>query len=179
MVVSCEHVWREVSNYLDHELDAGLRAAIEDHLRSCKHCTAVVDGTRNVITLYGDDRLFILPKGFSERLERRISEETQPVSGNWSAWMMSAAAAAVLAIGFMVGDLVRPPDLRTPHSQPAVSVPAEMMVAVNTAGKTFHKPDCPYLHEEKNGQVKLIAAAEAMREGYSPCARCMREYLRR
>jgi predicted anti-sigma-YlaC factor YlaD len=178
MVVSCEHVWREVSNYLDHEVDAALRAAIEEHLRSCKHCTAIVDGTRNVITLYGDDRFFTLPAGFSERLERRIREEVQPPSGNWSVWMMTAAAAALLALGLMVGHSVQAPNLRTQHSRPAVAVPAEMMVAVNTAGKTFHKQNCPYLHEEK-GEVKLMAAAEAIREGYSPCPRCMREYLRR
>jgi predicted anti-sigma-YlaC factor YlaD len=179
MVVSCEHVWREVSNYLDHEVDAALRSAIEEHLRSCKHCTAVVDGTRNVITLYGDDRLFPLPKGFSERLERRIRQQVQIPRGNWSVWMMSAAAAALLALAFMVGHSVQAPDLRTRHSQPSAAVPGDMMVAVNTAGKTFHKRDCPFLHEEAGGEVRLMAAAEAIREGYAPCPRCMREYLRR
>ena len=46
MVVNCEEVWREVSNYLDGDVDPTLRVAIEEHVRGCKHCTAVVHGTR-------------------------------------------------------------------------------------------------------------------------------------
>ena len=65
MVVSCEAVWREISNYLEDDMDPGLRSAMEEHFRSCQHCTAVLEGTRNVIRLYGDDRMFELPSGFS------------------------------------------------------------------------------------------------------------------
>ena len=57
MEINCEHVWREVSNYLDGEIDAGLRAAVEEHVRGCKRCAAVLDGTRNVVQLVGDDRV--------------------------------------------------------------------------------------------------------------------------
>jgi len=32
MVVSCEEVWREISNYLEGEVDASLRAAMENLL---------------------------------------------------------------------------------------------------------------------------------------------------
>jgi predicted anti-sigma-YlaC factor YlaD len=46
MVVRCEDVWREVSNYLDGEVDPGLHVAMEEHIRGCKRCTAVIDGTR-------------------------------------------------------------------------------------------------------------------------------------
>ena len=31
MVVNCEHVWREVSNYLDGEVAPDLRAAMDEH----------------------------------------------------------------------------------------------------------------------------------------------------
>ena len=72
MVVNCEHVWREISNYLENEVDSATRAAMEAHFKECKHCTAVLDGTRNVVQLYGDDRLFELPAGFSQRLQRRL-----------------------------------------------------------------------------------------------------------
>ena len=66
MVVNCEHVWREVSNYLDGEVDPETRIAMELHFAQCKHCTAVLDGARNVVQLYGDDRVFELPAGFSD-----------------------------------------------------------------------------------------------------------------
>ena len=71
--ISCEDVWRELSNYVENEVDPELRARMEEHFRQCKHCAAVLDGTRNVIRLVGDDRSFDLPRGFSGRLHRRIS----------------------------------------------------------------------------------------------------------
>ena len=52
-----------------------------------------------------------------------------------------------------------------------------MIVAVSDGGKTFHVPGCRYLHEEDG--VRLVAAAEAIKEGYVPCTRCLREYLKR
>ena len=50
----CDEVWREVSNYLDDEVSAGLRTRMDQHFKSCKRCTAVLDGTRNVVRLVGD-----------------------------------------------------------------------------------------------------------------------------
>ena len=76
--VSCREVLREISNYIEGDLDAGLRAMLERHFSECHHCTAVLDGTKNVILLSGDDRTFALPAGFSLRLKevllRRNSE---------------------------------------------------------------------------------------------------------
>ena len=73
MVVNCEQVWREISNYLEGEVSPELRAAMEAHFRECKHCTAVLDGTRNVVHLYADDRLLELPAGFSARWQRKLA----------------------------------------------------------------------------------------------------------
>ena len=78
MVVRCEEVWREISNYLEGEVPAELSAAIEDHVRSCKRCAPVLDGTRNVVHLYGDERMLEVPLGFSHRLQRRLADNTQP-----------------------------------------------------------------------------------------------------
>ena len=33
MVVSCEEVWREISNYLEGDVDPSLRASMEEHFR--------------------------------------------------------------------------------------------------------------------------------------------------
>ena len=40
MVVTCEQVWREVSNYHDGEVSLDLRAAMEEHFRGCQKCSA-------------------------------------------------------------------------------------------------------------------------------------------
>src|ERR1700739_3402054 len=108
MVVNCEHVWREISNYLENEVDSATRAAMEAHFKECKHCTAVLDGTRNVVQLYGDDRLFELPAGFSQRLQRRLAQQ----SSSWgfrsvrSMWIMAVAAAALFVGGVSLGNTV-------------------------------------------------------------------------
>jgi len=99
MVVSCEEVWREVSNYLDGEVEPGLRAAIQEHIQGCKHCTAVVDGVRNVIQLYGDERMLEVPFGFSQRLHRRLDENMPASRRNFLGWMVAAAAACLVADG--------------------------------------------------------------------------------
>jgi anti-sigma factor RsiW len=74
MVLKCKHVWREVSNYIDGTVDAGMREAIEKHLAHCRHCAAVLDSTRNILVLVGDERTFELPVGYSDRLHAKLSE---------------------------------------------------------------------------------------------------------
>ena len=93
MVVNCEQVWREVSNYLDGEVDPALRAAIEEHIRGCQRCAAVVDGTRNVIQFYGDERMLEVPLGFSHRLHRKLDENMPRDRRSFLGWMVAAAAA--------------------------------------------------------------------------------------
>jgi len=74
MVLSCKHVWREISNYIEGTLDPTVRADIEKHLAHCRHCAAVLDSTRNILVLVADERTFELPVGYSERLHNRLSE---------------------------------------------------------------------------------------------------------
>jgi predicted anti-sigma-YlaC factor YlaD len=73
--ISCEEVWREVSNYLEGEISEELRARMEEHFKGCKHCTAVLDGTRNVLRLVGDATAFELPAGFSDRLYKKLNRK--------------------------------------------------------------------------------------------------------
>ena len=76
MEISCLEVIRELSNYIDQEITPDLKAQIEAHLPNCKHCTAVFDGSRNVIRLVADERSFDLPRGFSQRLRERLNTDT-------------------------------------------------------------------------------------------------------
>jgi anti-sigma factor (TIGR02949 family) len=70
--ISCVEVWREISNYLDGEISAELRDRMQAHFEACEHCSAVLDGTRNVVQLVGDGRVFPTPEGFSRRLYQKI-----------------------------------------------------------------------------------------------------------
>jgi anti-sigma factor RsiW len=181
MVVNCEHVWQEISNYLEGEVSPELRAAMEAHFRGCKRCTAVLDGTRNVVHLYADDRLIELPAGFTARWQERLAESMPSPPGTAYGWLVAAAAVALISGSFALArlDARSLSALRSYHAQPGVGVPAGMMVAISADGKTFHVPGCRYLHKHESENVRLVAAAEAIREGYVPCVRCLRQYVNR
>ena len=176
MVVSCEEVWREISNYLEGDIEPALRAAVEEHLRGCKHCTAIMDGTRNVVKLYGDERMMEVPAGFDQRLRQRL-ETSMPRSRRTSFGWMVAAAAALLVVGsFEVGNSAgfAGTDLRSEHAQPGNHVPANLLVVV-TDGRLFHAPGCKFIHHKS--EARTMAASQAERDGYVPCARCLKQYL--
>jgi acyl CoA:acetate/3-ketoacid CoA transferase beta subunit len=54
---------------------------MDEHFKGCKHCTAVLDGSSNVVQLVSDAGVFELPAGLSDRLyqklDRRLSERRQ------------------------------------------------------------------------------------------------------
>ena len=181
MVVNCEHVWREVSNYLDDEIDAETRAAMEEHFKICKRCTAVLDGTRNVTQLYGDDRLFELPGGFSRRLQKRLALQS---SSGWldnarTFWMLAVTAVALVAGGVALenSSAFRQPDLRSALAQSPHGIPASLLVTVCRESRVFHVPGCKYIHHVGSEPMETMTAQRAMKEGYAPCSRCLRQYL--
>jgi predicted anti-sigma-YlaC factor YlaD len=75
MVLECKHVWKQISNYIDGTVPPELRDSIEQHLANCRHCSAVLDSTRNILYLVADERTFALPIGYSERLHARLQGE--------------------------------------------------------------------------------------------------------
>ncbi len=72
--ISCVEVWREISNYVDAEISPELRERMEAHFKTCAHCSAVLDGTRNVVGLVADGRLFQMPEGLNKRLYKKIQD---------------------------------------------------------------------------------------------------------
>ena len=177
MVVNCEEVWREISNYLDGEIKPDLRLAMEEHIRGCRRCAAVLDGTRNVVQLYGDERMLEVPLGFSQRLQHRLEEENMPRSRRgFLGWMVAAAAGVLVAGSFEAArsSVFSHPELRSEHARPGAGVPPDMLVVVSIDGKTFHAAGCPFIHDKAHTQT--IAAREAQRRGYAPCVRCMKQY---
>jgi hypothetical protein len=181
MVVNCEQVWLEVSNYLDGEVEPGLRVAIEEHVRGCQRCAAVLDGTRNVIQLYGDERMLEVPLGFGQRLQQRLSnqrleENMQGTRRTFLGWMV-AAAAAVFIFGSLeaIRSVSRSPQPRSAMAKPGNRVPPDMMVVVAEDGKLFHLKGCDVIRDKNN--LRTLTAAAATREGYTPCVRCLKKYV--
>jgi hypothetical protein len=85
-------------------------------------------------------------------------------------WIAVLTMLGLLAAGYAMGRSMSPGPvaLRSEQSRPAATAPAGL-VAVTPAGKTFHHPDCKYIH----GPLRMIPGKEAVAEGYTPCVRCM------
>ena len=77
MELECDFVWREISDYLDDDIEPVLRRAIDEHIQGCRRCASLRDGTRNIVRLYRDPRMFDVPLGFEERLFQKINEKVR------------------------------------------------------------------------------------------------------
>jgi hypothetical protein len=176
--VSCEKIWHEISNYLEGEVEPALRTAMDEHFKTCKRCASVLEGTRNVIQLYGDERMIEVPSGYSRRLEKRLVQSARVSRrwSTWSAWLVPVAALALIAGGLrFANSLTVGQPLKSEHAQAGRGIPPDMMVVVSTDARIFHVAGCDFIHNKD--KVRTLTAKEAMHEGYVPCLRCMRKYL--
>jgi hypothetical protein len=194
--VNCEHVWRKISDYLEGEVDAALRASMEQHFSTCKRCASVLAGTRNVIQLYGDERMMEVPAGYSQRLENWLDQQLkeprlksasgkmpawmpsarEPRWSSWSAWLMPVAAMALFVGALAIVDQLtfhEPP--KSKLAEPGHNIPPDMLVVVSGGSKLFHVAGCSFIHDKAT--ERTITAKEAIQDGYTPCPRCMRKYL--
>src|SRR5216684_1718858 len=139
MVVNCEQVWPEISNYLEGEVNPDLRVAMEAHFHECKRCTAVLDGARTVIHLYGDDRALQLPAGFTAGWRRRLTEYMPNPRGTALGWLLAVAAVALVSGSFALAhlDAKSVSALRSYHAEPGTGVPDRMMVRFPPMAKHF------------------------------------------
>lgn len=177
--LNCDLVWKEISNYIEEDVDAGLRAAMDEHFRTCKRCASVLAGTRNVIGLYSDERMIEVPAGYGQRLQRRLNQRIRSRKSSWStwsAWLVPVAALALIAGGLRWANSLTPPHpMLSEHAQPGRNIPPEMLVVVSEGAKEFHRPGCDVIHNKD--KVRTLTAKEAMRQGYVPCVQCLRKYL--
>jgi Putative zinc-finger len=74
-MVTCAQVLKELSNYIDEDVDPRLRAEIEEHLRGCHRSSVLLDSTRKTLRIVGDDRVFEVPAGYSERLHQFLTNK--------------------------------------------------------------------------------------------------------
>jgi Putative zinc-finger len=176
---NCEHVWREISNYLEGEVEPALRAAMDEHFRTCKRCTSVLEGTRNVIRLYSDERMMEVPAGFGRRLEKRLARNARASRerwSSWSAWLVPVAALALITAGvWLANSWTAYQQARSQMAAIERNIPPDMKVVVSDGAKLFHVAGCDYIHNKD--KVRTLTAKEAIREGYTPCLRCLRKYV--
>jgi hypothetical protein len=91
--------------------------------------------------------------------------------------MVAAAAAVLVAGSFEVArsSIAKRGEPRSEHARSGTGVPPDMMVVVSEEGKLFHASGCPFIHDKAH--LRKVVAREAIKEGYTPCVRCMKKYL--
>lgn len=86
--ISCREFLTRVSDFLDSEGDAPWRRAVEEHCRACPNCAVVLDSTRQTVRILGDEEVFALPAGVSERwhaaLDQSLAKRVAPNPGQTS-----------------------------------------------------------------------------------------------
>jgi hypothetical protein len=68
--VKCRELMHELEDFLDNDLDPGLRAEIAVHLDRCGDCRLVVDTTRKTIQIFCNAE----PVPLSEDMRRRLHD---------------------------------------------------------------------------------------------------------
>jgi hypothetical protein len=66
--------------------------------------------------------------------------------------------------------------IKSYHAEPGNNIPPDLVVVVSDGSKIFHVPGCPFIHDKAT--ERTITAKEAIKDGYVPCTRCLRQYLK-
>ena len=66
--MNCIGVIRELSNYLDGDLDLAMKQELERHLGHCEDCTMIVDQTKKTVEIFCDSEPVALPSDVHTRL---------------------------------------------------------------------------------------------------------------
>ena len=176
MGIDCQEVWRDISDYIDGELEPKQRTALEKHFAECRHCASILEGTCNVIRLYRDERTLSPSPGFHERLHQRLNQELkkniQPSRRAVLAWALTAAAAVPLGFALFSAKrifLPRSEHQSLPGSPDSPAAAGLVAISEESHDKLFHIPGCPNLH----GKPKFLPVEQAIREGYSPDPVCI------
>jgi anti-sigma factor RsiW len=78
--LNCEGVIREISNYIDGELDLSAKQELELHLEHCEECKMVVDQTKLTVDVFCDSQPVELPGDVKARLHdalrRKLHEKS-------------------------------------------------------------------------------------------------------
>ena len=67
-MLTCKEFLQELSDYLDENVDAGIKAKLEEHIAKCANCWVVCDTTKRTIKVYKGMEAFSIPADVESRL---------------------------------------------------------------------------------------------------------------
>lgn len=74
LMMDCKEVLDNLSNYVDGDVTAELRAALEEHIAMCRRCRVVFDTTGKALKIVLDVEPFEVPLAVSARLYARLEK---------------------------------------------------------------------------------------------------------
>ena len=74
-MLTCKDFLRELSEFLDENLDAEVRAKLERHITECPNCWVIADTTRKTVRIYKGMDPYPVPKDVEERLMQAIERK--------------------------------------------------------------------------------------------------------
>ena len=74
--MNCKGVIRELSNYIDGDLDPVVKQELERHLEHCEDCTMIVDQTKKTIEILCDSQPVSLSTDVRSRPHATLREKT-------------------------------------------------------------------------------------------------------
>ena len=75
--MSCKMLLREVSNYLDADIDPDLRQQLEEHIAKCPECLVVLDTTKKTVEIYQCCEPYPVPESLQTRLHDAIRKHCE------------------------------------------------------------------------------------------------------
>ncbi|PYT42997.1 MAG: anti-sigma factor [Acidobacteria bacterium] len=75
--LNCKGVIREISDYIDGDLDLSVRQELERHLEHCEDCKMVVDQTRLTVDIFCDSKPIELTSDVKSRLHDALRRKLQ------------------------------------------------------------------------------------------------------
>jgi predicted anti-sigma-YlaC factor YlaD len=73
-MMDCKDVLASLSNYVDGDVSAELRTALEEHIAKCRRCRVVFDTTEKALKIILDVEPFEVPLAVGARLYTRLEK---------------------------------------------------------------------------------------------------------
>lgn len=73
--MDCTEVMEQLSEYLDADVRAELRKAVDEHLHACHDCSYYVDTVRKTVVLYQAELRIEVPMKATARLHAALAAE--------------------------------------------------------------------------------------------------------
>ena len=74
-MLTCKDFLHELSDYLDENLDAEVRAKLESHITECPNCWVIADTTRKTIRIYKGMEPYAIPPEVESRLMKALERK--------------------------------------------------------------------------------------------------------